>query len=117
MFVAPAGPPPVKISICPKVWNDPIKAMIVTKNRTGEMRGMVILNNFDQYPAPSISALSYNSWETFCMPPNNMMKLIPRCIQTVVIATENSAHFDWVSHDTLLIPRNSSMLFKAPNDG
>src|SRR5690625_7366784 len=76
MFVAPAGPPPVKISICPKVWNDPIKAMIVTKNRTGEMRGMVILNNFDQYPAPSISALSYNSWETFCMPPNNMMKLI-----------------------------------------
>src|SRR5699024_6528985 len=65
---------------------------------------MVILNNFDQYPAPSMSALSYNSSGTFWIPPNRMIKLIPRCIQTVVIATEKSAQSELVSHSTPSIP-------------
>src|SRR5690625_2588042 len=91
--------------------------MIVTKNNTGEISGMVILNNFDQYPAPSISALSYNSVETFWIPPNKIMKLIPKCIHMVVNATENRAQLELVNQSTPLIPTNASILFNTPNDG
>src|SRR5699024_1039052 len=45
------------------------------------------------------------------------MKLIPRCIQTVVMATANKAHFELVNHSIPSTPNTSRILFKTPKDG
>ena len=91
MLVALVGPPLVIKSIKPKLLNDSIKVMIETKNKVGEIDGMVMWKNWNLDEAPSILAASYNVVGTEVIAPSRIRKVKPKFIHTVVTITAHIA--------------------------
>lgn len=65
-MVALFGPPFVIRKAWVKTWKEPMTPMTRLKNKAGEICGTVIWRNFDQRPAPSRPAASYNESGTLC---------------------------------------------------
>ena len=97
MLVALVGPPLVIRSIKPKLLNDSIKVIRDTKNRVGEIDGIVMWKNWNLDEAPSMLAASYKVVGTADIAPKRIRKVKPRFIQTVVMMTARIAAVGSVS--------------------